>query len=583
MSIRRPTSGAIVRHAKTVRAGSLIAVAMATCLIIVGCGSSTPSDDGATSAQPSVTLPEELPPTALVLDASDSMLIEDAPGQRYAAARRAAITLVEALPDSTELAVVAYGTGTSNRPQDFVAGCRDVRTLTPLEPVDAAAVRAVLDSTQPRGFTPIAASLRHAAALLPADERAAIVLVSDGEDTCGQPPCPVAEELKRANPKLEISTIGFKTDGAASSDLRCIAEVTGGLFVTAANDAQLRARLLATQDTEQSRNTVNGAGLMGITLGESLVDIRERTDGFPAGGRRDGNTTIIVWANCEWVFGPDGTLAEIRPRRGVRTIDGLDIGSTVAEMVALYGEPLEDNMSAGGPRTLLFAPDPATTTGYRVEADGPGVDARITKIVVCDCAPRRAVGGGQPKQTVLQPFTNTGQTTAGWLKDTTRAGGYFGCRTQEVPGVLGEGLYWCSGSSGTNQGVCAPASQQRILLCVTSPFDRNVLLLAPSESIPASVRPMQPAVPFGLILADGTRCTYRAISGYSPPNSSAPAARARYTCGEGPDAPLVWSEGTATFPIDRTGKQWTVRVGAPGPSPLRTEAVAETVFVGIKK
>lgn len=583
MSFRRPTTGAIARHAKTARAALLIAVAMATCLIVVGCGSSTPSDDGVESARPSVTLPEKLPPTVLVLDASDSMLIEDAPGQRFAAARRAAITLVEALPDSTELAVVAYGTGTSNRPQDFVAGCRDVRTLAPMEPVNAAAVRAVLDSTHPRGFTPIAASLRHAAALLPADERAAIVLVSDGEDTCGQPPCPVAGELKRANPQLEISTIGFKTDGAASSDLRCIAEVTEGLFVTAANDAQLRARLLAAQDTEQSRNTVNGAGLMGITLGESLVDIRERTDGFPAGGRRDGNTTIIVWANCEWVFGPDGTLAEIRPMRGVRTIDGLDIGSTVAEMVALYGEPLEDSGSAGGARTLLFAPDPATTTGYRVEADGPGVDARITRIVVCDCAPRRAIGGGKPKQTVLQPFTSAGRTTAGWLKDTTRAGGYFGCRTESIPGVLDDGLYWCSGSSGMNQGVCAPAAQQRFLLCVTDPFTKKLLLLAPSEPIPTSVQPMSPAVPFGLILADGTRCTYRGISGSSPPNSSAPAAHPRYTCGNGPDAPLVWSDGTATDPIDRTGPSWTVRVGPPGGSPLGTEAVAEVLFVGIDR
>ncbi|MGW6035955.1 vWA domain-containing protein [Gordonia terrae] len=530
-----------------------------------------------------MTLPKAVPPTALVLDASDSMLIEDAPGQRFAAARRAATTLVEALPTSTELAVVAYGTGTSNRPQDFVAGCRDVRTLTPLGPVDAAAVRSVLDSTQPRGFTPIAASLRHAAALLPVDEKTAIVLISDGEDTCGQPPCPIAEELKRANPQLEISTIGFKTEGAASLDLQCIADVTGGLFVTAANDAQLRARLLAAQDTEGSRNTLNGPGLLGITLGDPLTEIRERRDDFPAGGRRVGDTTIIVWKDCEWVFGSDGRLAEIRPGQGFRTIDGLNVGSTVAEMVALYGEPLEDSTSAGRARMLLFAPDPTTTTGYRVEADGPGGDARITRIVVCDCAPRRSVSNRQPKQTVLQPFTSAGQTSAGWLKDTTRAGGYFGCRTESVPGVLDDGLYWCSGSSGMNQGVCAPAAEERILLCVTDPFTEQVLLLAPSESIPASVRPMEPAVPFGLILADGTRCTYRGISGSSPPNSSAPNAGARYACGEGPDAPLVWSEGTASFPIDRTGTSWTVRVGPPGSSPLRTEAVDEVIYVGIKQ
>ncbi|WP_168700551.1 hypothetical protein [Gordonia paraffinivorans] len=47
------------------------------------------------------------------------------------------------------------------------------------------AVRNAVDGLTPRGFTPIAESLRQAAATLPTDGDVAIVLVSDGEDTCG--------------------------------------------------------------------------------------------------------------------------------------------------------------------------------------------------------------------------------------------------------------------------------------------------------------------------------------------------------------------------------------------------------------
>ncbi|MGP3707913.1 hypothetical protein [Gordonia paraffinivorans] len=46
-------------------------------------------------------------------------------------------------------------------------------------------MRNAVDGLTPRGFTPIAESLRQAAATLPTDGDVAIVLVSDGEDTCG--------------------------------------------------------------------------------------------------------------------------------------------------------------------------------------------------------------------------------------------------------------------------------------------------------------------------------------------------------------------------------------------------------------
>ncbi|GAA1481503.1 hypothetical protein GCM10009624_19430 [Gordonia sinesedis] len=555
------------------RTATLVVLVLAFCSACATGGTPTP-----TNTAPAATVPTNVAPTALVLDASDSMLTEDAPGARFDAARRAATGLVNALPPNTQLAVLAYGTGTSNRPADYAAGCRDVRTVIPIGPVDARAVRTALDDIRPRGFTPIAESLRRAASTLPDNGKSAIVLVSDGEDTCGDPPCPVAESLKRDNPNLQISTLGFKTDETASADLRCIADATGGVFVTAANDAQLRARLLATQDTEASHNALNGAAYQGNTLGESLVEIRKRNPDFPAGGRRSGDQTIVEWRDCEWVFGPDGTLVEIRPRQGARTVDGLGIGSTVRDFIRLYGAPLQQSSNPDGTRTLLFAPDPTTTTGYRATADAPGDDARITRIIVCNCAPRTMQASGEPTRTVLRPVTRSGGTTAGWLKDTTRSGGYYACTTNPVPGVTEAGIYWCSGSSGANQGVCAPAGQGAFLLCVTDPFTKTVLLLAASAPLPTEPRPMPDPVPFGVVLDDGTRCSYSVFRGYSNPNSRIPDGTIRYSCGSGADATYLWSTGDA-YPIDR-GASWTVRLAKDGDSPVSIKRVTELLYVG---
>lgn len=46
-----------------------------------------------------------------------------------------------------------------------------------------------IDSLRPSGYTPISLALQRVAALLPADGKQAVVLVSDGEDTCSPEPC----------------------------------------------------------------------------------------------------------------------------------------------------------------------------------------------------------------------------------------------------------------------------------------------------------------------------------------------------------------------------------------------------------
>lgn len=90
------------------------------------------------------------------------------------------------------------------------------------------------------GGTPTPAALQAAAGDFPAglDERV-IVLISDGQSTCGDP-CPVAAQIA-ADDEIAFTayTVGFNAPDSAESELACIAEVTGGTYVSASDEQGL--------------------------------------------------------------------------------------------------------------------------------------------------------------------------------------------------------------------------------------------------------------------------------------------------------------------------------------------------------
>lgn len=167
-----------------------------------------------------------------VLDASGSME-QPMPtgGTRMDAAKRAMNTLIDQLPVNLHVGLEVYGTSTSDAPADKAKGCQDVQVLQPVGPVDKPAMRAHVAEISPRGFTPIGAAVQRAADELPSSGPRAIVLVSDGIDTCAPPaPCDVARDLSGAGVELAVHTVGFRVGAKARAELECIAEETGGEY-----------------------------------------------------------------------------------------------------------------------------------------------------------------------------------------------------------------------------------------------------------------------------------------------------------------------------------------------------------------
>lgn len=169
---------------------------------------------------------------ALIVDASGSMRAKLASGRsRISAAKDAVSKLITGLPETTRLALRAYG----HQSHTSKKNCKDTQLLTPFRAVgeNRADVITKTRGLNARGYTPITLVLELAAKDLKAEAGAAsrvVVLVSDGKETCEGDPCAVAKALAEADASLTVHTIGFAVDVAARYQLQCIARVGRGTY-----------------------------------------------------------------------------------------------------------------------------------------------------------------------------------------------------------------------------------------------------------------------------------------------------------------------------------------------------------------
>lgn len=178
--------------------------------------------------------------TAIVMDGSSSMLEPEGSGTRLDAAKEATNQLIDSLPETAHVGMLAYGTEVTDAPENHARGCQDIRVLAPVETVDKTALHSAVDGLQAAGYTPIGNALRAAAEELGDSGERSIVLVSDGIDTCAPPdPCEVAKELSADGVDLAVHVVGFKADPQARQQLECISKATGGTYRQADDAASL--------------------------------------------------------------------------------------------------------------------------------------------------------------------------------------------------------------------------------------------------------------------------------------------------------------------------------------------------------
>lgn len=174
----------------------------------------------------------------LVLDASGSMWGQIDGQPKITIARDAVGTMLDGWSGG-ELGLIAYG---HRRKGD----CEDIELMIEPTGFDAAAIRQQVNALNPKGMTPISAAVRQAAEQLRyIEQKATVILVSDGEETCNADPCALGEELERLGIDFTAHVVGFDIarGSAADTQLRCLAERTGGRYVEARNAGELNRAL----------------------------------------------------------------------------------------------------------------------------------------------------------------------------------------------------------------------------------------------------------------------------------------------------------------------------------------------------
>lgn len=127
---------------------------------------------------------------------------------------------------------------------------------------DAAAnIIDAVETVKPNGLTPLSASVQKAAEALNYQTRPGIVvLVTDGNETCGGRPCQLGDELAATARDLTVHVIGFKvvadfftwdspeqkTYVEGQTVAKCLADRTGGKFVSTETADELAAALQET-------------------------------------------------------------------------------------------------------------------------------------------------------------------------------------------------------------------------------------------------------------------------------------------------------------------------------------------------
>ena len=179
----------------------------------------------------------------IVFDASGSMagnlgqgIMTEKP--RIFEVRRALSRVLPNVTQYRKVGLITYGPGPYRQ-------CNVQLDLRPI--ADATEpIMTVVSGLNPAGKTPLTEAVEQAAEVL--DHRrkpGVVVLLTDGEETCDRDPCALGKKLLATSSNLTVHVIGFQMKNftwmgeSSVLDVKCLAQETGGLYISAENEEDL--------------------------------------------------------------------------------------------------------------------------------------------------------------------------------------------------------------------------------------------------------------------------------------------------------------------------------------------------------
>jgi Ca-activated chloride channel family protein len=176
----------------------------------------------------------------IVMDASGSMWGQIAGKTKIEIARETLSSVLTTIPADLELGLIAYG----HREKGV---CSDIEEIVAPGAGTQSAISGAVAKLNPKGKTPLTDAVRRAAESLKyTEDKATVILVTDGIETCNADPCAVAAELEKAGVDFTAHVVGFGLKEGEGAQVACIAENTGGTFLEAKDAAELSDALTKT-------------------------------------------------------------------------------------------------------------------------------------------------------------------------------------------------------------------------------------------------------------------------------------------------------------------------------------------------
>ncbi|MCC6297783.1 MAG: protein kinase [Anaerolineales bacterium] len=263
-----------------------------------------------------------------IFDASGSMLQPMEGTTRFEIAKRVLASRLSALPPNTQIGFRVYGHRIPYQGRE-AESCEDIELVVPIQANGAQAILDYLPTMQALGMTPMSASIQQAANdfTFEPGRRNFIVLISDGEESCGEEPATVVQYLKEIGVDFAIHVIGLDVDANTAAQLKRIADAAGGVYFDAKSESDLDNALgninesilpseppVVSVDATATpipppnaeiaaEGTVEASSIYDSTFPVSLAtDGDESTSWFSAGADKGDGAPTFVWTGVQEDF-----------------------------------------------------------------------------------------------------------------------------------------------------------------------------------------------------------------------------------------------------------------------------------------
>jgi Ca-activated chloride channel homolog len=168
-----------------------------------------------------------------IVDVSGSMKKVSGTETQIASAQKALLKTLESIPADTHLALRLYGHRVEQT--NKAESCKDTELTVPFNQGNQSLISQKIQGLTPKGYTPIALSLEKSRFDFDTTREAdkVIILLSDGEETCGGDPVAILEKLKKDGFEVIVHTVGFNVDAKTRQQLMDISKATGGQYFDA--------------------------------------------------------------------------------------------------------------------------------------------------------------------------------------------------------------------------------------------------------------------------------------------------------------------------------------------------------------